>query len=418
MHGAPVVVGRDEELARIDAFLERRSDASTLLVEGDPGIGKSTLWARAVEHARERGYEVRAARPSEAERHLTYAAVGDLVANASDELDSLPQPQRRALAAALLLEEASDGPVDARAVSLAVLGLLREWGRDRRFLLAVDDAQWLDPASASALSFAVRRSATAGVLSVFAQRRGEHHLDLREVERLDVPGLSFGALQHVLRDSLSIRLSRSTQRRIHERSGGNPFFALELARLLDARGHDLAAGEELLLSTRLEELLGTRISALPPEAVHAVARVAALGEPPLAQVSGDEALEPAFAAGVVALAEGRVRFTHPLLGTAAYAALTPPQRQQLHRELAAVASDAEQRAHHLARGSTPPDEDVAAELDRAAAAAQMRGAAAAAADLAELAVSFGTDARTRAQCAARRPPTTRSRSETRDGPAA
>jgi DNA-binding CsgD family transcriptional regulator len=387
------VVGRDEELAWIDEFLERRSSARILLIEGDPGVGKSTLWGCAVARAGRLGYSVRTVRPAEAEQHLTYAALGDLLAGA--DLAALPTPQRHALATALLLEDPGGGPLDERAVAAATLGQFRLWSGRDRLVVGIDDTHWLDRASAAALSYAVRRAADEGVLFVLARRRGASESGFvvdGAAELVEVTALSFGAIQRLVRSRVSMPLLRSTQRRIHDLSGGNPFFALELARVLEARGGDVGPSEELGLSDRLDELAGSRIAALPAATVTALARVAALGEPHIDLVADDAALDPAFEAEVIGVVAHRVRFTHPLLGAAAYNGLSPRKRRLLHLDLATTASDLEQRARHLALGSTPPDELVAGALELAAKSAHARGGAVSAADLAELAIRFSGDA--------------------------
>ena len=177
-------------------------------------------------------------------------------------------PRRRALEVALLLEEASGDPVDPRALALAVRGALQLLSETEPLLVAVDDVQWLDPSSASALAFALRRLASNRVLLLFARRLAdgaepsevEQALDAGRVQRVPVGPLSVGALHRFLRDRLGRPFARQTLLRIHERSGGNPFFALELARVLDA---DFDAAHPLPVPETLEGLVRGRIAALP-----------------------------------------------------------------------------------------------------------------------------------------------------------
>ena len=388
-------VGRDEELARIDAFLTRRgTGGAALVLEGEAGIGKTTLWLAGVERARERGFRVLVARPAEAERELSFAALGDLLSDVHEQIRSLPPPQRRPLEAALLLDETPGAPVEPRAVAVALLAVLRALAREQPLLLAIDDVQWLDSPSAIALSFAVRRAVEEPVAVLLAQRTGPavtpHFVLDRSigVERLVAGPLSLGALRRLLEDRLDLRFPRPILRRIHDRAGGNPFFALELARALAARGGQLSPQEELPVPDDLERLVADRLHVLPVETKEALAAVAALGEPTLDRLD-ERVLEPAFAAGVLVLAGERVRFEHPLLAAAAYSALTPARRRALHRRLAELVDDGEERARHLALGAEGPDPAIAAVLDDAAQRARLRGAPEVAADLAEWSLRLG-----------------------------
>jgi len=390
-------VGRDEELARIDSFLNGdEAGTSALALEGEAGIGKTTLWLAGVERARERGLRVLVARPAEAERELSFATLGDLLSDVGDRIRTLPAPQRRPLARALLQEDARGVPVDPRAVAVALVATLKAMARDQPLLVAIDDVQWADAATAAALSFALRRAVEEPVTALFARRTG-HGVALSGMtldpmlgaEHVVVGPLSLGAIRRLLRDRLDATFARPILRRIHERSGGNPFFALELARALSMRGGLVSIHDELPVPEDLERLVGDRLHALPVELREPLATVAALGEPTLALVDLG-LLEPAFAAGVLVLEGERVRFEHPLLAAAAYSALPPQRRRALHRRLAGLVDD-ESRARHLALGAEGPDPGLAAMLDAAALQARLRGAPDAAAELAELALELGGD---------------------------
>jgi DNA-binding CsgD family transcriptional regulator/tetratricopeptide (TPR) repeat protein len=276
-------------------------------------------------------------------------------------------------------------------------------------VVAIDDMHWLDRASLAALRFAlvrIERELVAALLTT----RGEVPDWLRRAwpeQRLltvELEPLSIGALHELLSVRLGRSIPRPALRRIWETSGGNPFFALELARALELRGGRLAPGEELPLPADLSALVRERLDQLSRPAF-AVARVAAgLAEPTVelvgaavgrqAEVGLDDALE----AGVLELDGDRVRFSHPLLRSAVAAPVTPGRRRALHARLAAVVRDPEQEARHLALAASGPDETVAAALDDAARRARARGAPAAAADLAEQALRLtrpGDDARVR-----------------------
>jgi DNA-binding CsgD family transcriptional regulator len=374
--GTDGVVGREEELAVLDAELARLSPGAVLL-DGEPGIGKTTVWAAAVKRARRGGRIVLSCRGSGAEAQLSFAALGDLLEPLGEEaLAALPPPQRRALAAALLLEDAPEGAgQDIRAIGLGLLNLLRAVTRGEACLIALDDVQWLDAASAAALEFALRRLRDEPVLVVAATRPGSVlPLDLERVlptRRLGIGPISLGALHHVLRTQLGSPLARRTLRRIHDISGGNPFYALELARALPA---------EHVLPESLDVLVRNRLEVFPEPTRRALFDVAALAAPTLALVDAG-ALEAALDAKVVELRGSEISFAHPLLAAAAYSALTPPRRQAVHARLAELVPTREERARHLALATDAADESVAAELADAAAEAMRRGAAAAAAEL-------------------------------------
>ena len=386
------LVGREYELAVIEAFLDRAARGSgVLLVDGVAGMGKSTLWATAVERARECGFCVLVARPAEAERSLSFAVLSDLLADVHGAIARLPAPQRRPVARALLLDREGGAPLEPRAIAVGLLALLRKLAHNRPVLIAIDDDQWVDAASAMAVSFALRRTAGEPVNLVLTRRTGPEartriHLDTSmDVDRLEAAPLSLGALRRLLELRLGCSFPRPVFRRIHERSGGNPFFGLELARALQARGGQLHLDEELPVPYDVERLLAARLGMLPLELTEPLAAVAALAEPTLGLL-GEDALQPAFDAGVLVLEGERVRFEHPLIAAAAYARLTPGRRRSLHGRLATLVEDPEERARHLALSTDGPDTAIAALLDDAAAQARSRGAPEAAAELAVLAL--------------------------------
>ena len=393
--GVGALLGRDVELALLRAFLERRPEdgAAALLLEGEPGIGKTAMWRAATEAARERGFRVLRTCPSEAERTLSFAALGDLLGDAHEVIEQLPALQRRPLAVALLLEQ-TDGPTpDRRAIGVALLATLRTLAEERPLLLAIDDIQWIDPPTAAALAFALRRLADQPLCVVMTERTGSDaalgHEVARAVscERLALGPLSLGAVRRLLQERLDAAFPRPVLRRIYDQSAGNAFFALELARALRSRGGVLSPADELPVPRELERLLAERLERLPPETQEPLAAVAALAEPTLDLVE-EELLEPAFADGVLALEHGRIRFAHPLLAAVAYQRVGPRARRVLHRRLGELVRDPEQRARHLALGADGADAAVAATLDEAAARAQARGAPETAAELAEHAITL------------------------------
>jgi DNA-binding CsgD family transcriptional regulator len=389
------LIGRTAERAELEAFTDALASRPTALsLDGDPGAGKTTLWLAALALARERGCRTVATRPVAAEASLAFAGLGDLLGGVLDEvLDVLPEPQSEALRVALLLERPR-APLDERAVGVSVLSALRALGATRPIVLAVDDVQWLDAATAAVLTFAWRRLSTEPVGLLLARRDNEPAP--RALEGLDplrhvaVGPLSADDLHLLLRHRLGVVFARPALRRVHAVSGGNPFFALEIGRAFDRQRAMLAAGHVPPLPDRLLELVADRIAALPDATQEALAAIAALSHPTPALVSaladGDEAIRPAFAAHLLELDGDRLRFSHPLLAAAAYEAVDPLRRRVLHRRLAAVVADEDERVRLLALASAAPDEEVAGTLEDAAVRALDRGASAVAAELSEQAL--------------------------------
>jgi DNA-binding CsgD family transcriptional regulator len=390
------IVGREAELGSLYGFVDDlRGGPTAFVLQGEAGIGKSTLWLATVEYASTQGLRVLSSRPAEAERSLAYVGLTDLFEDTVDDvLPVLTLPRRRALEVALARADASDDPVDRRTLAVAVRDVLQLLSERERVLIAVDDVQWLDPSSSSALAFALRRLATTNVLVLLAHRVADgaqasavdHSLAPERVRRLRVGPLSVGAVHLFLRDQLARTFGRQTLLRIHERSGGNPFFALELARALDA---DTDPAQPLPVPEALEELVRARIAGLPLSTRKALALASALGatsETLLERVGVEpDALDPAVAAHVIEREYGAIRFTHPLLSSVLYRQLGG-ERRRVHGRLAEIVDDPFLRAHHLALSRERPDADVAAALDDAARLAAERGVSAVAAELSEQAL--------------------------------
>jgi DNA-binding CsgD family transcriptional regulator len=389
-----VIVGRDHELAQLgDLVGGLDSGPGVLLLEGEAGIGKTTIWDAGLDAAAAAGARVLAARAAQAEMPLAFTAVGDLLGDELDELlPALPEPQRDALAAALLLERPRAAVPDARAVATAFLGSLRALAESGPLVVAVDDVQWLDPPSAATLSFALRRLRSEPVGFLLTRRtpsaqplgldRPPPHV---AVIRRPVGPLSLAALQRLLRTRLGEVLPRPALRRVHATTGGNPFFALELARALSGRWGELAPGAPLPVPEELHELLRERLAGLSDATLEALLRTALLAEPAVDRLgpSHRDALDPALRAGVVALRGGRLAFTHPLLASSLVELAEPTRLRALHAELAEQAATPDMRARHLALAADGPDEGVARELIGAAQVVASRGAPATAAELAE-----------------------------------
>lgn len=391
-----VIVAREEELSSIYTFVgDVRPGPAALLLEGDAGIGKSTLWLAGVEYARRRGLRVLSARPAEAERHIAHVGLGDLFEDALEEvLPALSTPRRRALEVALLFADAPTDGVDPRALGIAIRSTLQLLTEGRPLLLAIDDLQWLDAPSVRALAFAVRRLPPGQMRLLLARRlvdraqpsELEQALGAPTVHLLRVGPLAVRALHRLLRDRLGRPFAHQTLLRILETSGGNPFFALELARLMEA---DADPVQPLRVPRTLEELVRGRISALPASTRSALALASALGAPleSLLKRAGVSAaaLDPAVVGHVIERENGRIRFTHPLLSSVLYRDLGE-QRRSVHERIAGIVEDPLLRARHLALSRDGPDADVAAALDGAARLAADRLMWAVAAELAEQAL--------------------------------
>jgi DNA-binding CsgD family transcriptional regulator len=397
---APQLVGREEELGAIVRFLDDREDIpGALVLSGEAGIGKTTVWLAGIDAAAARGYRILSSRPSEAETKFSFAGLTDLLGTVADDvLPELPPIQRRALEAALLLGEPEIQP-DDRAVAAAFLGALRLLAGASPLCLAVDDVQWLDAASLATLAYALARLDREPVAALLAVR-GDLPASLRRavpedrMQTVDVGGLSVGAIHELIRARLDARFPRPTLIRLWQTSRGNPFFALELATALQRRGGTLAPGEELPIPADLDELLHVRIDNLGAGALEVAHAVAALADPIVPLVESavgrlfDAGLTETLAARILELDGQRLRFTHPLLGSAVAARQTPSRRQSLHARLAEIVPTAEERARHLALAAAEPSYEIASILEDAARSAHARGAPATAADLAEQALQL------------------------------
>jgi DNA-binding NarL/FixJ family response regulator len=399
-----VVFGREDELLHVDRFLASVAEgASALVLEGTAGIGKTTLWLEGVAAAREMGYRVLSARAAGSEAKLSYSALGDLFSQELDEvLPALPGPQRHALETALLLDEADEAPPDQRAVSVASIGALRALAVSGPLVLAIDDVQWLDTPSARVLSFVLRRLSEERIGLLVSLRLGSGSpgdplgIDraMTSVDRIPVGPMSEDPLGRLLRERTDADLPRPVLVRLHHVSNGNPLFALEIARAVVRQGVRPEPGEPLPVPEDLQQLLSARIAELPLSTRLPLLTIAATSQATVdlvVAVAGSEGstrrgLAKAEAAGVIERGGGRVRFTHPLLGSTVYVNASPGERRRLHVRLADVTDDPEERARHLALGSDGPDADVARALDEAGRHSRARGAPDAAAELGELAM--------------------------------
>jgi DNA-binding CsgD family transcriptional regulator len=382
---APALLGRQRECEALDHLAEdlRSGRGWALVVRGEAGVGKSALLEYAAGAAAD--MQVVRAVGVESEMELAFAGLHQLCVPLLGRLERLPVPQRDALGIAFGLR-GGDAP-DRFLAGLAALTLLSEAAEERPLLCVVDDAQWLDRASAQALAFAARRLLAEPVGLMFAAREpGEQ---LRGLPDLEVRGLRDEDARALLRSVVRVRLDERVRDRIVAETNGNPLALLELPRGLSpaqlAGGFGLAGAQPL--SARIEDSYRRRLEALPADTrlLLLVAAAESAGDPVLvwgaAERLGIAAAAAVEADGLLEIGT-RVRFRHPLVRSTVYRSAGLPERRAAHRALAEATDrglDPDRRAWHLAAAAPGPDEQVAAELERSAGRAQARGGMAAAA---------------------------------------
>ena len=415
---ARALVGRERELATLEQLLDtvRHGGSGTLLVDGDPGIGKSALLERLLDSAS--GFRVVRAVGVEGEIDLAYAALQQLCRSMLDTIDLLPPPQRQALHVAFGLSS-GEAP-DRYLVGLAVLTLLSEAAATQPLLCVADDAQWLDTETTQALAFVARRLDADTVGLVIAGR--EQIGDFDGLPVLHLGGLAITDAQAVLDSAVIGRIDGPVRERFLAETHGNPLALLELPHALTAAeastGILLQSGDSL--SSRIEESFRVRLEPLPEQTRKLLVLAAAepLGDPILLLRAATQlglGIDAADAAEDAGLFEVRDRcfFRHPLVRSAVYRSATPGERRQAHHALAEATDpqlDPDRRAWHRAQATAAPDEDVAADLEQTAARARSRGGLAAAAAFLERAALLTPNASARSQrrrCWSRRVPSTR-----------
>ena len=386
----------------------RSGRSGVLMVRGEAGVGKTALLDYLLTQAA--GCRVTRAAGIESEMELPYAGLHQLCAGLLPRVDTLPTPQAAALATAFGLREGD--PPDRFLVGLATLSLLSDAAEERPLLCVVDDAQWLDRASAQALAFVARRVAAEPVVMVFAARSSGDSADVVGLEGLPefvLEGLSDTDARALLASATRGPLDPSVRDRIVAETRGNPLALLELPR--GVRPEDLAGGfgrpDAGALSSRIEESFRRRVIPLPPSTQRLLLIAAAdpVGDPLLVWRAAErlgvdpEAAAPATAAGVLEFGT-QVRFRHPLVRSAVYRAASSTERQAVHQALAEATNpetDPDRRAWHRAYAAASVDEDVAAELERSATRAQGRGGLAAAAAFRQRAAELTPDPVRRAE---------------------
>ena len=391
--------GRRNECEALDRLvpLAQAGRSQVLVLRGEAGVGKSALLAYLSRRAS--GCQVARAVGVESEMELAYAGLHQLCAPMLEHLDRLPLPQRETLAVAFGL---SIGAVPDRfLVGLAVLSLLAEVAEQQPLVWLVDDAQWLDQASAHTLAFVARRLLAEPVVLIFAVRAADEEHALRGLPELAIRGLSDADARAVLMAALHSPLDGAVCDGIVDESRGNPLALLELPRAWNPA--ELAGGfglPDLPLASRIEQSYAHRLQSLPLETRQLLLTAAA---EPVGDVTllwralgslgiGADAAAPAEAADLIEFG-ARVRFPHPLMRSAVYRSASPQDKRRAHHALAEATDpelDPDRRAWHRARATTGSDEEVAVELERSAGRALARGGLAAAAALLERAAAFSS----------------------------
>lgn len=413
-----IVVGRTDEVGALETFLgDTLPEPRALLIEGQPGIGKTTLLHELLAIARNHGYAVLSCRPTRSEMDLSYVGLLELLGGVEDVVvDGLPSPQGRVLKMILRKEE-PDAAFDRLSLGVAVVAALRAIASTGPVLVAVDDTQWLDNPTAKALAFVVRRLAGTAARIAFVRSEGgwsvgsgvgaerstvaDDAVDwLTELTRAMPPGridtvklgpIGPSELSRILRRVLGWVPAWPRLVRIAELSGGNPLYALELTRAFGgARSADDLDGP---LPESVLELARSRIAHLP-DRVRAAVEMASVPRAPTvdlvrrldsAALDLRDSLVTAARNGIVTLDGERIRFSHPILAAAVYGSMPAQRRRELHRAVAMLSDDMEERARNLATAADGPDPHVALVLEGAAEQAWRRGAPDAAADLLRLA---------------------------------
>ena len=400
---ASVLVGRERERARIDELLEqaRSGHSDALVVRGEAGIGKTALLGHAVERAD--GMTVVRALGVESEAELQFSGLLELLRPFLEHLPKIPSQQAKALRSALGLCEPEMH--DRFTIGAATLSLLAAAAESSPLLVVVDDAQWLDCATTDALLFAAKRLDADSVAILFAVREGEGRgFAAPGIDSLELGGLTADEVVQLLACCEGPAVASEVVERLWEATQGNPLALLEVQSLLDA---EQLSGREPLpepvpAGATLERAFTWRAETLPADSQRALLVAAVSFSTELAPVAealealGIEspALEAAEDAGLIAIAEGRIDFRHPLVRSAVFHGAPPSERREAHRALADAMrdrNDPERRAWHLAWAALGVDEEAAAALELAAQQALSRSSYAAAAAALERSASLTAD---------------------------
>ena len=402
-----MLLGREPECESLDRLIDaiRSGESRALVLRGEAGVGKTALLDYLLAHAT--GCRTVRVAAVESETELAFAALHQVCTPVLDLLGRLPDQQQKALRTAFGLQDGT--APDGLLVGLAVLGLLSEAAAERPLACVVDDAQWLDHASAQTLAVAARRLSAEAVGLVFAERTPDHQMELAGLPDLVIGGLGESAARSLLSCVFPATLDEHVRDRIVAETGGNPLAILELPRGL--RSEELASGLMLApgrgLAGAIESSFARRFSPLPPSArrLLLIASAEPLGDLALVRRTADRlgiglgAAAPAAAVGLVEPGP-RLRFRHPLARSAVYRTASAEDRRTVHQALAeAMDPDAgpDRYVWHLAQAAAGPDEQLAAQLERSAERAQARGGFAQAAAFLQLAARMTPEPLPRAQ---------------------
>jgi DNA-binding CsgD family transcriptional regulator len=402
-----VLLGREPECESLDRLIDaiRSGESRALVLRGEAGVGKTALLDYLLAHAT--GCRTVRVAAVESETELAFAALHQVCTPVLDLLGRLPDQQQKALRTAFGLQDGT--APDGLLVGLAVLGLLSEAAAERPLACVVDDAQWLDHASAQTLAVAARRLSAEAVGLVFAERTPDHQMELAGLPDLVIGGLGESAARSLLSCVFPATLDEHVRDRIVAETGGNPLAILELPRGL--RSEELASGLMLApgrgLAGAIESSFARRFSPLPPSArrLLLIASAEPLGDLALVRRTAERlgiglgAAAPAAAVGLVEPGP-RLRFRHPLARSAVYRTASAEDRRTVHQALAeAMGPDAgpDRYVWHLAQAAAGPDEQLAAQLERSAERAQARGGFAQAAAFLQLAARMTPEPLPRAQ---------------------
>jgi DNA-binding CsgD family transcriptional regulator len=402
---APSLQGRETEIALIDQLLDRIDQGgSTLVINGAPGIGKSALLDKARSRARERGTTVLGVTGVPAEVHIAFAGLEQALRPLMKQARSLVPQQRSALLSAFGMSDDAAPSPDIWLVALATLTLLTGGAGHKPILLIADDAQWLDEATRSVLSFVSRRLSSDPVALLLAVREG-----------FDLPFGDADTLRHVipplgdadaarLLDCQAPSLSRDLRSRLLREAAGNPLALVELPRAVyaandgDARWLPLTARLERAFCSRLSELphaTRTLLSLAAENDATSLHEIMRAGEVLLNRSIGVDAFAPAISAKLIELDAIEVRFRHPLVRSAIHQSADLVTRQSVHAALATIIEDQNRRLCHRAAATIGPDDELAAEHDLMATRALRRGSLAMAIEILQIAAKLSSTAKAR-----------------------
>jgi DNA-binding CsgD family transcriptional regulator len=406
------VFGRAREVQAIVEFVTAIDRPSGFLLEGQAGIGKTAVWRAAVEWTHQSSARTLTAFPTIAETKLPYSGLGDLLTGLDDSIfHSVPNTQRSALDAALLrverTEDRNSGTYE-RAICAGTLNVLSNLAHIASVVIAVDDVHWLDLPSAEVLSYVFRRiEAPIGLL--MTARSGEtipsgldRVISGPGFRRLRLSAMTLDQLDLTILDHLGNRLPLPVLIEVGRSSGGNPMFALELARALEDGRVDYQPGLPLEVPTDLRDIVADRLAGLPDGTIELLAMVAGMSHPTrdlVDRILPDAApqLRRTIDEGLLRARGDRLVLTHPLYGSVPLAELAPSRRRTLYARAAAAVDDIEESARLLALATYPPDERVAKLLEDAGRHAEQRGAPQTGAALLEQAAHYSVEGTARTE---------------------